>query len=100
MHIIIQDEWFRDADSVGLRFPELFSPIREVTLAIVFTAVRLPLIDVHPSERPLMGSFRADPLLPGPVGEGDISIRRQVLGKSVQGEVRVTSPEDQRLVWN
>ncbi|KAL1948873.1 hypothetical protein VTO73DRAFT_10679 [Trametes versicolor] len=43
VHIVIQDEWFRDADSVGLRFPELFSPIREVTLAIVFTAIHFCL---------------------------------------------------------
>ncbi|KAI0694745.1 hypothetical protein C8Q76DRAFT_252145 [Earliella scabrosa] len=36
---LIRNEWFRDSHSVGIRFSSNFSPIRPVTLALVFTAV-------------------------------------------------------------
>ncbi|KAI1781868.1 hypothetical protein LXA43DRAFT_977864 [Ganoderma leucocontextum] len=39
----IREQWFRNSDGIGLRLPTQFSPIREETLGIIFTAIEFCL---------------------------------------------------------
>lgn len=38
---IINGTWFRDQSDLGVRFSDRFKPVSEVTLALIFTAVRI-----------------------------------------------------------
>ncbi len=38
---VIKEQWFADAGGPGVKYAAQFSPIREVTLALIFTTVRL-----------------------------------------------------------
>ncbi|TBU21789.1 hypothetical protein BD311DRAFT_782729 [Dichomitus squalens] len=43
IHKVIQKSWFSDATGLGIRYSTYFSPIRNVTLALLFTAIEFCL---------------------------------------------------------
>ncbi|TBU32492.1 hypothetical protein BD311DRAFT_654275 [Dichomitus squalens] len=43
VHKVIQKSWFSDATGLGVRYSTYFSPIRNVTLALLFTAIEFCL---------------------------------------------------------
>lgn len=94
---VIKEQWFADAGGPGVKYAAQFSPIRDVTLALIFTAVRL-IPRIFRGSANILPADGVDRVLFGPMGVRTLRQESHLLRKGVPRQVRAAPSAHSRMV--